>query len=178
MGKSRLVAEFAKAARRRGILVAFGECQAYGANIAYFPWQEVWRTLLHVDEGAPEDDQVRAVEAELRSIETRLVPRIPLLASVLGLPIPENDMTRSLDAKVRKSSLEGLLVRCLRARADEGPVVIVLEDCHWLDELSRDLLNALAQSPPPCRCCSFWPIDPPARPPRLQPLSACPTSAS
>ena len=148
MGKSRLVAEFAKAARRRGILVAFGECQAYGANIAYFPWQEVWRTLLRVDEGVPEDDQVRAVEAELRSIETRLVPRVPLLASVLGLPIPENDMTRSLDAKVRKSSLEGLLVRCLRARADEGPVVIVLEDCHWLDELSRDLLNALARVTP------------------------------
>jgi class 3 adenylate cyclase/tetratricopeptide (TPR) repeat protein len=145
MGKSRLVAEFARTARRRGILVAFGECQAFGAHIAYFPWQEVWRTILRVDESLPVEEQVRSIEAELGAIEARLAPRAPLLASVLGLPIPENDMTRSLDAKVRKSSLEGLLVRCLRARAEEGPVAIVLEDCHWLDELSLELLDALAR---------------------------------
>ena len=145
MGKSRLVAEFARAARRRGILVAFGECQAFGSHIAYFPWQEVWRTLLRVDESLSAEEQARAIEAELTAIEPRLAARAPLLGSVLGLPIAENDMTRALDAKVRKSSLEGLLVRCLRARATEGPVVIVLEDCHWLDELSLDLLDVLAR---------------------------------
>ena len=35
---------------------------------------------------------------------------------------------------------------CLRARAREAPFVAVLEDCHWIDELSRDLLQVLARA--------------------------------
>ena len=65
---------------------------------------------------------------------------------MLGIPIPENDLTASLDAKLRKTSLEGLLAECLRARATEEMVVIVLEDCQWIDLLSRDLLGALVRA--------------------------------
>ena len=35
---------------------------------------------------------------------------------------------------------------CLRARSREGPLIVVLEDAHWIDELSRDLLQVLARS--------------------------------
>ena len=43
MGKSRLIAEFARQARTRGILVATGECQAFGSNTSYFAWREIWQ---------------------------------------------------------------------------------------------------------------------------------------
>ena len=145
VGKSRLVAEFTRGARRRGHVVAFGDGQAYGVNTSYFVWREVWRTLFHLQDDEPETDQLARVEADLIAIDPGLAPRMPLLAPVLGLPIPDNDLTRSFDAKLRKASLEGLLADVLRARTSHQPVVIVLEDCHWLDELSRDLLAALAR---------------------------------
>ena len=72
--------------------------------------------------------------------------RAPLLGPLLGITIPENDLTRSFDAKLRKTSLEGLLADCLRARAAEEFVVIVLEDCHWIGPLARDLLTALVRA--------------------------------
>src|SRR5207302_2193157 len=50
------------------------------------------------------------------------------------------------DAKLRKTSLENLLVDCLRAKARREPLVLVLEDCHWLDPLSRDLLGVIARA--------------------------------
>ena len=146
MGKSRLVAEFARTAERRGIVVAVGECQSYGTNTSYFVWRTVWATLFRLDDSLPENEQVRALEAELAAIDPALVPRAPLLGGLLDLPIPDNDLTATFDAKLRKTSLEGLLVECLRARASNSPIVIALEDCHWLDPLSRDLLEVLGRA--------------------------------
>ena len=65
---------------------------------------------------------------------------------MLGLPIPDTELTRSFDPKLRKTSLENLLADCLRARARTEPLVLVLEDCHWLDPLSRDLLDVIART--------------------------------
>jgi predicted ATPase len=129
----------ARTAEQRGI-AAVGECQSYGTNTSYFVWRAVWSTLFRLDDILPEDEQVRTLEAELAAIDPALAARTPLLAGLLDLPIPDNDLTGSFDAKLRKTSLEGLLAECLRARASEAPIVLVLEDCHWLDPLSRDLL--------------------------------------
>jgi predicted ATPase len=145
MGKSRLVAEFVRGARRRGQLVAFGEAQAFGTNTAYFAFREVWRRLLLLEDEDPPATQVAKLETLLGRIDPGLVARAPLLDAIVGLPIPDSELTSSFDAKLRKASLEDLLATCLAARAKEEPLVIVLEDCHWLDELSRDLLRSMAR---------------------------------
>ncbi len=150
MGKSRLVAEFVRRARRRGYLVPFGECQAYGTT-SYRVWSEIWRRLLGVDDELSETDQVGALEQGLERIDPSLVARMPLLDALLGISIPDNELTGSFDAELRKTSLEALLVECLRARAAEEPLVLVLEDCHWIDALSRDLLEVLARTVPSLR---------------------------
>ena len=145
MGKSRLVAEFVRRARRRGYLVPFGECQAYGTT-SYRVWSEIWRRLLGIDDELTETEQIASLERSLQRIDPSLVPRMPLLGALLGISIPDNELTRSFDAELRKASLEALLVDCLRARAAEEPLVLVLEDCHWIDALSRDLLEVLART--------------------------------
>lgn len=148
IGKSRLIAEFVGIAERRGARIASGECQSFGTNVAYFAWRDVWSTLFGLDRSAPEADQVGALERELAAIDRAFVARAPLLAGLLDLPIPESELTASFDAKLRKTSLEGLLVECLRTRAGAGPLLLVLEDCHWIDPLSRDLLEVLVRSLP------------------------------
>jgi class 3 adenylate cyclase/tetratricopeptide (TPR) repeat protein len=145
LGKSRLLAEFIRNTRRGGSFVAYGECEAFGTKSAYFVWREVWRRLLGLEDDNPEPVQIAALERSLAVVDPGLVPRAPLLGPVVGLTIPETDLTRSLDAKFRKSSVEDMLSACLRARAAERPFVVVLEDCHWIDELSRDLLQVLAR---------------------------------
>ncbi len=146
MGKSRLIAEFVRSARRRGLFVAFGECQSFGTNTSYFVWREIWRRLFHIEDDEPADRQRERVTTALAAIDPALVTRAPLLASVVGVDIPDNAMTATLDAKVRKGSLEDLLSVFLRARSAQEPVVLVLEDCHWIDALSRDLLEVIGRS--------------------------------
>ena len=146
MGKSRLVTEIAAAAARRGIVVAQGECYSYGTNTGYLPWRTIYSTLFGLDESLDVEEQIGLLQARLAAINPALLPRAPLLASLLDLAIPENELTSSMDAKLRKGSLEVLLVECLRARAEGGTLVIVLEDCHWLDSLSQDLLMIIARA--------------------------------
>jgi adenylate cyclase len=146
MGKSRLVAEFVRSARRRGLLVAFGECQSFGTNTSYFVWREIWRRLFDLDDEAAPDTQRARIDEALRAIDPRLVDRAPLLGTVLGLAIPDTELTAAFDAKLRKASLEDLLTRVLRARAEREPVVLIIEDGHWIDALSRDLLEVLGRA--------------------------------
>lgn len=146
IGKSRLLAKIADIAKGRGVFVAAGECQSYGSQTSYLVWREVWSTLFRIDRRLSAEAQAQAVEKELAAVDPSLVARAPLLAGMLDVPLPDNDLTAHFDAKLRKTSLEGLLVECLRAQARRGPILIVLEDCHWLDPLSRDLLEALGRT--------------------------------
>lgn len=146
MGKSRLVAEIIHRASERDLLALGGECQSYGTNNSYLVWESIWRRFFGVDANAHLDDQVQALEAQLAAIDPLLVGRVPLLGMVLNLQIPDNDLTSSLDPKLRKASLEALLVDCLRTRAKTTPLFLVLEDCHWIDPLSHDLLEAVGRA--------------------------------
>ena len=159
MGKSRLVAEFVGTAGGGGLSVAFGECQAYGTSTAYFVWREIWRRLLRL-----EDDDPAAAPDRARS-RRQLAAIDPDARSAHAAPRATSSACRSRTTtspppstpSCARRSLEDLLADCLRARAATEPVVIVLEDCHWIDELSRDLLEVLVRVGRDCACCSSSP---------------------
>jgi class 3 adenylate cyclase/tetratricopeptide (TPR) repeat protein len=144
LGKSRLVAEVVRRMRAAGHQVAFGEAQAFGQNTAYLVWREPWQILFDIA-GLPADRQIATVERELERVDPGLVPRAPLLEPLLGIDIPDNEVTAAFDAKLRKTSLENLVAAVLRARLSSRPLVVVLEDGHWIDEASVDLLEVLAR---------------------------------
>jgi adenylate cyclase len=146
IGKSRLLAEALRRAIDRGLRVYSGECQSYGINASYLVWQSIWWSIFQLDPTGTIDDHVASLERQLRRINPQLVRRLPLLGAVLNLPIPDNDLTRTFDAKLRKTSLEALLVDCIWAQAREAPLLLVLEDCHWLDALSHDLLEVIGRA--------------------------------
>ena len=145
MGKSRLAAEVIRAARQSGLTGLAGECQSYGTTTSNLVWQGVWRGFFDLDPALSLAAQVAALEKQLEALDPTLLPRLPLLGAVLNLAIPDNDLTRSLDAKVRKSSLEDLLLRLLEARSRIEPLLLILEDCHWVDDLSRELIGFLGK---------------------------------
>ena len=91
-----------------------GECQSYGMNTSYLVWQSVWQNFFEIDQTRMQEETIQTVKDKLTQLNPRLVSRLPLLSSVLNISIPDNDLTQAFDAKLRKSSLEALLVDCLR----------------------------------------------------------------
>jgi class 3 adenylate cyclase/tetratricopeptide (TPR) repeat protein len=143
MGKSRLVEEALQRLGELGMPTYAGAAASVGSATSYLAWQSVWRALLGVNSDGP---LVPQLERALADVGPSLLPRLPLLGAVMGTPIEDNDLTRSFDAKLRKTSLESLLLSYLTAWAQDRPTVLVLEDCHWLDPLSADLLEVLARA--------------------------------
>jgi adenylate cyclase len=146
MGKSRLMAEVIRLARGRNVLGYGGECQSYGTSTSYLVWQNIWRGFFNLDPAWSMAAQIESLEGQLSQINPSLLPRLPLLGAVLNLQIPDSELTGSFDAKLRKESLESLLIDCVRKRARTMPLLLILEDFHWIDPLSHDLLEVVGRA--------------------------------
>jgi adenylate cyclase len=140
MGKSRLVNEAIQRATAASFACFAGECQPYGTATGYLPWLDVWNGLF----GLVVDDPPDRRQQRLAEALGKAAVLAPLLDRVLDLPMVDNDTTRPMPVSVRKQTLEQLLAEWLRGRASLGPVCIVLEECHWIDSVSQDLLSAIA----------------------------------
>lgn len=145
IGKSRLLAEVLQRPSAAGMACYSGECQSYGTQSAYLVWHTIWRALFGIADTTPAE-QIETLEKTLVRLSPDLALRMPLLGVVLNLLIPDNDLTSGMDARTGKMLRELLLVDCLRVQAMEHPLILILEDIHWMDPLSADLLANIGRA--------------------------------
>jgi adenylate cyclase len=151
MGKSRLLAEVLRIARRKRLRAFGGACQSYGINTPYLVWGPIWRAFFDLDPEWPLRKQIRMLEGGVEDLAPDRLNSLPLLGPLLGLRLPDNDFTQALDPRSRESALHALLLDCLQAAArqaaaDGTGLLLVLEDLHWIDALSHDLLENIARA--------------------------------
>jgi tetratricopeptide (TPR) repeat protein len=159
IGKSHLAAEFSERAINRGLRVVQGTCQSTSQGIAYYPWRQVLRSLLGLAEEpfAGRDlkswtgQQIAQVEALVNYTNPGWLPRLPLLGDLLDLPIPDNATTAAFDARLRQEALFALAVEMVQTQAQAQPLLLLVEDVHWMDEaslsLTLNLSRAMAKAP-------------------------------
>jgi len=146
MGKSRLVAEVIRLARRKGFTGFGGACQSDGVHIPYLAWKAIWQAFFEIDPEMSPRKQLRLIEGDIEDRAPSRMNAMPLLSAVLDLNIPENDFTQNLEPQIRQSALHALLEDCLKSAAMDEPILIVIEDLHWVDALSHELLQELAKA--------------------------------
>ena len=146
MGKTRLGTEIIRIAEERGMAVYGGECLSHGTNTPYVVWQPLLRGFFGLENTQSTEEQIAHVRQMVKETDPSLLPRLPLLGRVLNLPIPETDLTRNMEARLRKEALEGMIVQGIRLRSTEKPLLLVFEDAHWMDPLSNDLLETVARN--------------------------------
>src|SRR5260221_882225 len=132
IGKTRLAGEFVAWARAQGADVATGQVFEMGGRLPYQPLVEAIRPRLE-EENAPGDLLDDPWLAELSGILPELRVRYP------DLPAPTED---ELAAKLQ---LFEAVARLLDALAQRAPLVLLLDDLHWVDGASLDLLHYLAR---------------------------------
>ncbi|PWB77273.1 MAG: hypothetical protein C3F07_02400 [Anaerolineales bacterium] len=146
LGKSRLVAEVIRSARKMGFVGFGGACQSDGIHTPYLAWKSIWGAFFDVDPEMSERKILRNIEGEIEDRAPSRIEAVPLLNVVLDLNIPENDFTKNLEPKIRQSALHALLEDCLKVQAADQATLIVIEDLHWIDALSHELLDGLARA--------------------------------
>jgi len=145
VGKSHLAAVFAEQVAASGWQVATGLCQSISQGAAYVPWRQLLLTLLGLADLA-EEAQVAQLKAQLAAMNPAWEVRLPLLGELLGLSLPDNDMTATLDPKTRQQALFAFVAEIAQIWAARQPLLLVLEDVHWMDEASAALTVAVARA--------------------------------
>ena len=147
VGKSALVRDFLKSVHQKGIFAVAGGTESGEYAISYVAWRGVFTGLLEVGhDEKPHTLFERINELWLARIRRR--ERSPLLSAVLPIEIEETEFSRSLKGQVRVRATLTLLVEILRLTAKRRPVVIVLEDCQWMDSASWRLAELAAKQVP------------------------------
>jgi class 3 adenylate cyclase/tetratricopeptide (TPR) repeat protein len=147
IGKSTLVADLQRLAQSRNLPVRLGAALAIERSTPYFAWRSVFRSLFGLEAGEPTEAQRRSVLAHL-AFDPDLEESAPLLDGVLALEFPATPRTAGLFGEARASATNALLVRLLARATERDPLLIVLEDCHWLDSASWSLARAAAEGVP------------------------------
>jgi DNA-binding CsgD family transcriptional regulator len=129
IGKSRLAAALADTAARTGFAVLTGVCYEHDAELPFAPFLDALRQQLH-GTGDTRANVTALLNAE-RATFARLLPEL-VSASPIALP-PESEKRRLF---------EGFVALCARISAS-NPLLLVLEDLHWADETSLELLRLL-----------------------------------
>jgi DNA-binding CsgD family transcriptional regulator len=124
VGKTRLVEEFCRSAAAEGAHVLTGQCLELGEEgLPFAPFASALRKLVNAEGLAVLDGRERDF--------ARLLPE-------LGLPAEAGD--------VRRGYLFELVAALFARLSEQQPLVLVLEDLHWADASTRDLIGFLVRS--------------------------------
>jgi class 3 adenylate cyclase/tetratricopeptide (TPR) repeat protein len=138
VGKSRLIEEFVSVAGQMTMLSA--TCEDYESSTPYAALRDLVRGLLKLDEVAEFASTAEGLRNALAAVSPGLVAWAPLVASVVGVYMPETPESAELDPEFRSFRLAEVMTELLD-RLMPGPMLVVLEDTHWMDEASSELLS-------------------------------------
>ena len=159
MGKSRLLHEFRQRIGKDRAFVLRGSCSSETQQTPFFSFIEVVRGSFGISAGEAESDVAQKLEMGLKARGLHSVRNLGLLLHLLGLRVPDDALT-GLDGVLIGLRTRELLQQLLEARCLLSPVVMIIEDLHWIDSASEELLGkiiswqAQAATPPPAHAPS------------------------
>lgn len=125
-----------------------GRALSYGGSLSYWVITQLILDDLGLSDGAPE---VRIKVALRKRVEALFGQEAgenwPYLAHLFGMKLDEQeeDYLQSLDSESRRYQTKVVLRRYFECIADAGPLGLVLEDLHWADPSSLDVLEELLE---------------------------------
>ncbi|TEU13706.1 MAG: hypothetical protein E3J25_05540, partial [Anaerolineales bacterium] len=151
MGKSHLALDFQDYLGAGGWRVYRGHCYSHTVGNPFAPWIHILSSFFDIGPGDGTEARTEKALAALKRLSPDLVETAPLLNALLMLSIPQTDVVRSLDDETRRRRLFELVAELLQAAAADSPVAVLLEDLHWADHSSLQLVNYIATSLGPSR---------------------------
>jgi class 3 adenylate cyclase/tetratricopeptide (TPR) repeat protein len=150
VGKSRLCWEFSQLRRAQGWRVIQSGSVSYGKATSYLSVLELLRAYFEIE---PRDDSEtirEKVTGRLLALERELVSSLPALLWILDVPVEDPTWER-LDPRQRRQQVLDGVKRLLLRESQAQPLMVVVEDLHWIDTETQALLDSLVESLPTAR---------------------------
>jgi class 3 adenylate cyclase len=161
IGKSALAAELVEHVHLEGGTVLEVNCSPYHGNVALWPVARMLEQLLSFYPGQSVEERIAELAASLDDVGLGS-DVLPLVAPLLGLHLDETWSRPDVDALALRQATLQALVAWLAHAAAETPTLVLVEDLHWADPTTSDLIGLLATERVPATMIlltSRFPVD-------------------
>ncbi len=147
VGKSRLFWEFLHSTETRSWLAVESGSDLHGKGHAYFSAIELLKGYFEIEARDDEWKIHDKVTSKVLSLDMALEPILPALLALLDVPI-EDPAWQALTPPQRRQRTQEACRRLLLRQSQAAPLVLVVENLHWLDSETQSLLDSLVESLP------------------------------
>jgi class 3 adenylate cyclase len=145
LGKSRLALEFCRLAGPYATVLE-GRCLSYGASIPYLPLFELVRHCCGIAADDPPERVAAKIELRVKALELDM-SLAHYLRHAFGVTAGDTALAGLDPQAIRARTFEALR-RLLVRQAAQRPLVVLVEDLHWIDQTSEDFLAEFADELP------------------------------
>jgi predicted ATPase len=150
VGKSRLVYEFRQGLGNNRVTCLEGHCVSHGSTIPFLPIVDLLRDYFAVSDVDTAAVTYQKVNAALAALDLDPTDAAPYVLHLLECPAGTETLQHHGPDIVKTRALE-TLTRLMLAASRDRPVLLVVEDLHWIDPSSSEALEALARGLTGCR---------------------------
>ncbi len=142
VGKSRLLLEMRNMLPQGEYNYLEGHCIKYGGSMAYLPVLDILRSYFDIKERDKESPIKKKMEEKILGLDQKLKNVIPPFQSLLSLKVDNEDFSKREPKEKREKTFEALRDLMIRV-SQEKPLILAVEDLHWMDRTSEEFLGYL-----------------------------------
>jgi class 3 adenylate cyclase/predicted ATPase len=165
IGKSRLVRAIQDRMAGQPYIRLECRCSPYAQHSALYPVIDLGRRLLQWQRDEPAEVTLGKLEAALTAYDVSLPEVVPLLAALLSLPLSDRYMPLQLTPQRQKQKTLEAILALLVAHAAKQPMLFIVEDLHWVDPSTLELLTLFVDQAPKARILTVLSARPEFHPP-------------
>lgn len=141
-GKSRLLYEFREQLEGEDIVVLEARCSSLSQTLPYAPWTAMMRQFFDLTSGEPVAAASEKIAQRLKGLSADLSELHPHMCRLLSIPL-EGDVEEVSVDQAKREIFESM-ARLVGGLAKRTPVLMIIEDLHWIDDSSREMLELAA----------------------------------
>jgi tetratricopeptide (TPR) repeat protein len=145
IGKSRLLYEFRKAVANEEVTFLEGRCLSYSRNVAYHPIVDLLRANFDIQDHDADPEIRKKVARGLQVMRVDEASTLPYLLELLSVKDSGIDKIM-MSPEARKDRTQEALKRIVLKGSELRPLIMAIEDLHWIDKSSEDVLKELLAS--------------------------------
>jgi len=145
IGKSRLIYEFRRRLGNQEVTWLQGRCISFGRGIPFLPVIDVLKNGFGIDEGDDDGAIAAKIAQGVEPLGADMQAFEPFLRALLAVD-PGDPAVAGMDASVRRFATFEALKRLMLSSAARQPMVVLIEDLHWIDPASEEYLTYIVDA--------------------------------
>jgi class 3 adenylate cyclase/tetratricopeptide (TPR) repeat protein len=145
VGKSRLLYEFRKAVANEDVTFLEGKCLSYSRGVTYHPIIDIFKSNFDIREKDGDPEITEKVKKGLKILRANEASTLPYLLELLSVKESGIDQI-PMSPEHRKDRMIETMIRIPLKGSEIRPLIMAVEDLHWIDKSSEDALKYLLES--------------------------------